>query len=85
MKASTQEEIQLLEENGALTLASLPLGKRVLGIQWVYKTKYNSNGDIGHFQSRLVVFGTHQEPSVGYTKTFAPVAKMTTIHVFLLL
>ncbi|KAJ9561852.1 hypothetical protein OSB04_007012 [Centaurea solstitialis] len=82
-KKSMQDEIRALEDNGTWTLELLPPGKRALGCQWVYKTKYLSNGNIERLKSRLVVFGNHQEAGIDYTETFAPVAKMTTVHVFL--
>ncbi|RVW83549.1 Retrovirus-related Pol polyprotein from transposon RE2 [Vitis vinifera] len=77
------EEIRALEENGTWTLEPLPKGKRALGSQWVYKTKYFSNGDIERLKSRLVVLGNHQEASIDYHETFSPVAKMTTVRAFL--
>ncbi|RVW82461.1 Retrovirus-related Pol polyprotein from transposon RE2 [Vitis vinifera] len=40
---SMHEEIRALEENGTWTLEPLPKGKRALGSQWVYRTKYFSN------------------------------------------
>ncbi|RVW45682.1 Retrovirus-related Pol polyprotein from transposon RE2 [Vitis vinifera] len=40
---SMHEEIWALEENGTWTLEPLPKGKRALGSQWVYRTKYFSN------------------------------------------
>ncbi|RVW81192.1 hypothetical protein CK203_041077 [Vitis vinifera] len=39
---SMHEEIRALEENGTWTLEPLPKGKRALGSQWVYRTKYFS-------------------------------------------
>ncbi|RVX14877.1 Retrovirus-related Pol polyprotein from transposon RE2 [Vitis vinifera] len=80
---SMHEEIRALEENGTWTLEPLPKGKRVLGSQWVYRTKYFSNGDIERLKSRLVVLGNHQEAGIDYHETFSPVAKMTTVHAFL--
>ncbi|RVW82223.1 Retrovirus-related Pol polyprotein from transposon RE2 [Vitis vinifera] len=80
---SMHEEIRALEENGTWTLEPLPKGKRALGSQWVYRTKYFSNGDIERLKSRLVVLGNHQEAGIDYHKTFSPVAKMTTVRAFL--
>ncbi|RVW38919.1 Retrovirus-related Pol polyprotein from transposon RE2 [Vitis vinifera] len=80
---SMHEEIRALEENGTWTLEPLPKGKRALGSQWVYRTKYFSNGDIERLKSRLVVLGNHQEVGIDYHETFSPVAKMTTVRAFL--
>lgn len=82
-KASMHNEIRALEDNGTWTLEPLPVGKKLLGSQWVYKIKYLSNGEVERLKSRLVVYGNHQEAGVDYTETFAPVAKMTTVRVFL--
>ena len=54
-----QEEIKALKDNWTWTLEHLTPGKRALRSQWVYKTKYLSNGDIERLKSRLVVFGNH--------------------------
>lgn len=82
-RQSMQEEIRALENNGTWTLEPLPTGKRALGSQWVYRTKFLSNGDVERLKSRLVVLGNHQQAGIDYTETFAPVAKMTTVRTFL--
>ena len=81
-RQSMKEEIRALENNGTWTLELLPPGKKALGSQWVYRTKFLSNGDIERLKSRLVVLGNHQQAGIDYTETFAPVAKMTTFRIF---
>ena len=82
-RKSMQAEIRALEDNGTWTLERLPPGKRPLGSQWVYRTKYLSNGNVERLKSWLVVLGNHQQAGIDYTETFAPVAKMTTVRAFL--
>ena len=49
----------------------------------VYKIKFNSDGSIDRYKVRLVAQGYTQTFGVDYKETFAPIAKMNTIHVLL--
>ena len=40
------EEIDAIEKNQIWELVSLPQGKYVIGVKWVYKTKLNANGQL---------------------------------------
>nr|GMC69250.1 Retrovirus-related Pol polyprotein from transposon TNT 1-94 [Ipomoea batatas] len=56
------EEIRAIEKNGTWELTELPPGQKPIGVKWVYRTKYKSNGDIDRFKERLVAKGYKQKP-----------------------
>lgn len=75
-----EEEINMIEKNKTWELVNKPKDKDVIGVKWVYKTKFNSDGSIQKHKARLVVKGYAQQPGVDYSETFAPVARMDTIR-----
>jgi len=64
-------------------LEDLPPTKKALGCKWVYKIKYNSDGAVERYRACLVILGNHQIEGIDYTQTFARLAKMVTVRVFL--
>jgi len=78
-----QREIQALQDNGTWEISDLPPNKKALGCKWVFKIKYKSDGTVERYKARLVIFGNHQVEGIDFTETFAPVAKMVTVRVFL--
>lgn len=52
-----QREINALEKNGMWSLEEPPKGKDIIDSKWVYKIKYQPNGDIERDKARLVVKG----------------------------
>ncbi|KNA09010.1 hypothetical protein SOVF_157600, partial [Spinacia oleracea] len=82
-REAMQKEIGALEDNETWVMEELPPGKKALGCKWVYKIKFHANGTIERLKARLVIFGNHQFEGIDYNETFAPVAKMVTVRVFL--
>lgn len=74
-------EIEALERNHTWDLQDLPPDKKALRCKWVYTIKLRSDGTIERY--RLVVLGNNQTEGLDYTETFSPVAKMTTVRLFL--
>ena len=78
-----QREIQALQDNGTWEISDLPPDKKALGCKLVFKIKYKSDETVERYKARLVIFGNHQVEGIDFTETFAPVAKMVTVRVFL--
>ena len=66
-------------------MTTLPHGKKALTSKWVYKTKYKPDGTVDRYKARLVIRGFEQVKDKEYKHTFFPVAKLTTIRLFIAL
>jgi hypothetical protein len=49
-----------LKEHGSGTRVPLPIGKDALTVRWIYKIKYDANGNIERYKARLVIIGFEQ-------------------------
>ena len=49
----------------------------------MYKVKYNDDDSINRYKAHLVAKDYAQQHNIDYGETFAPVVKMTTVCVFL--
>ena len=78
-----QQELTALEQNHTWTLTNLPPGKKALTSKWVYKTKYKPDGSVERHKARLVIRDFEQVKDKDYKHTFSPVAKLTTVIVFI--
>ncbi|GKG08297.1 retrovirus-related pol polyprotein from transposon TNT 1-94, partial [Tanacetum coccineum] len=71
--------------NKAWTLVALPGGKIAIGSKWVFRNKNDELGTVIRNKVRLGAQGYSQEEGINYDKTFAPVAKIEAIRIFLAL
>ena len=55
----------------------------VVGCKWIYKIKTRSDGSIERYKARLFAKGITQEYRIDYEETFAPVARISSVHALL--
>jgi hypothetical protein len=82
-RTAMEEEMHALAENETWDLVDAPKGVKPIGCKWVYKIKYDTYGSINRYKAQLVANGYAQKHGIDYNETFAPVAKMMIVRVFL--
>lgn len=75
-----EQEIDAIESNGTWELIPRPAKRKVIGVKWVFKTKYHSDGSLDKHKARLVAKGYAKRQGIDYDDTFAPTARMATIR-----
>eukprot|EP00253_Pinus_taeda_P034331 PITA_34331 len=79
------EEFEQIERNNTWELVPRPKDKNVIGTKWVFKNKLNENGEVIRNKARLVCKGYAQQEGIDFEETFAPVARLEAIRMFLAL
>ncbi|KAG9439538.1 hypothetical protein H6P81_019703 [Aristolochia fimbriata] len=79
------EELQALDKAHTWDLVSLPHGKSPISCKWVYKVKTKANGSIDRYKALPVAKGYNQEYGIGYEETFAPVLRLTSVRVLIVI
>ncbi|PWA66883.1 Copia protein [Artemisia annua] len=77
------DELEQFDKNDVMTLVECPEGVYVIGMKWVFKNKTDENGIVVKNKARLVAKGYNQQEGIDYEETFAPVARMEAIRIFL--
>ena len=78
-KKAMEAEIDMIHKNDTWDLVDRPDQKKVIGVKWVFRTKFNADGSLNKHKARLVVKGYNQQFGIDFEETFAPVARLDTI------
>lgn len=78
-----QNELSALEKISTWMLTSLPFGKIIVGSKWIYKVNHKPDGSVDRYKALLVAKGYTQVEGEDFLDSYAPVAKIVIVHLFL--
>ncbi|KAJ9536815.1 hypothetical protein OSB04_un000039 [Centaurea solstitialis] len=64
-------------------LVPRPKNKTIIDLKWIFKNKKDEDGIVTRNKARLVAKGFKQQAGIDYDETFAPVARIEAIRIFL--
>nr|GFC12072.1 retrovirus-related Pol polyprotein from transposon TNT 1-94 [Tanacetum cinerariifolium] len=78
-----QEELLQFKRMDVWVLVPTPDNISPLTLKWIFKNKHDEEQTVIRNKSRLVVRGYRQEEGLEFEESFAPVARMEAINIFL--
>jgi hypothetical protein len=80
-----KDEMRSMSTNRVWNLEEIPKGAKIVGCNWVYKTKCDSKGNIERFKARHVAKGFMQREDIDYTETFSSVSCKNSLRIIMTL
>ena len=74
-----------IEKNETWELLPRPKDKNIIGTKWVFKNKFNHDGQVIRNKERLVSKGYAQVEGIDFEEIYAPVERLEAIRMFLAL
>ncbi|KAI3697266.1 hypothetical protein L6452_30160 [Arctium lappa] len=81
--STSQNELNEFKRNQVWRLIPRPKDKSIVGTKWVFRNKKDEAGIIVRNKARLVAKGYNQQEGIDYDETYAPVARIEAIRIFL--
>nr|GFA89907.1 hypothetical protein [Tanacetum cinerariifolium] len=81
--SAIQEELNQFARLKVWRLVPRPEGKSVIKTKWIFKNKKDESSLVNQNKARLVAVGYSQQEGIDYDETFAPVARIEAIRLFL--
>jgi hypothetical protein len=78
-----QEEIHEFDRLDVWELVPPPECAMIIALKWIFKVKLDEHGDVMKNKARLVVKGYSQQEGIDFEESFAPVARIEAIRIFL--
>jgi hypothetical protein len=78
-----EEELINLTEHHTWDMVDIPLHANIVGTKWVFRIKRDASGSVACYKARLVAQGFSQVEGIDFFKTYAPVARLSSIQIAL--
>nr|GFB14570.1 retrovirus-related Pol polyprotein from transposon TNT 1-94 [Tanacetum cinerariifolium] len=78
-----QDEIHKFDRLQVCELVPQPDCVVIIALKWIYKVKLDEYGDVLKNKARLVAKGYRQEEGINFKESFAPVARIEAIRIFI--
>ncbi|GKG30426.1 retrovirus-related pol polyprotein from transposon TNT 1-94, partial [Tanacetum coccineum] len=78
-----QEEIHEFDQLQVWDLVPKPNCVMIITLKWIYKVKLDEYGDVLKNKAQLVAKGYRQEEDIDFKESFAPVARIEAIRIFI--
>ncbi|GJV96628.1 retrovirus-related pol polyprotein from transposon TNT 1-94 [Tanacetum coccineum] len=80
---SMQDELNQFERLQVWELVPRPEGKNVIALKWLWKNKCDAENIVVRNKTRLVAKGYKQEEGIDFEESFAPVARLEAVQMFI--
>ncbi|GKE09969.1 retrovirus-related pol polyprotein from transposon TNT 1-94, partial [Tanacetum coccineum] len=77
-----QEELHQFDRLQVWELVDKPFGKNVIKLKWLWKNKKDEDQTVIRNKARLVAKGYAQEEGINFEESFAPVARLEAVRIF---
>ncbi|GJY87204.1 copia protein [Tanacetum coccineum] len=79
---SMQDELNQFKRLDVWELVERPANKNVIKVKWLWKNKMDAENTIIHNTSHLVAKGYSQQEGIDFEESFAPVARLEAVRMF---
>jgi hypothetical protein len=80
---STNEEMDQIDKNQTWEHVPRPKNKNGVGTKWIFKNKFNEDGEVIRNEARFVCKGYVQVEGIDFEDTFSLLARLEAIRMFL--
>ncbi|GJZ76203.1 retrovirus-related pol polyprotein from transposon TNT 1-94 [Tanacetum coccineum] len=79
---SMQDELNPFKRLDVWELVECPIGINIIALKWIWKNKTDAENTVIRNKSRLVAKGYGQEEGIDFEESFAPVARLEAVRIF---